>query len=217
VVDLCFTGVILNPFRKSIPNVVVKGLYEEMIWNPDGFYVYTIDPQVYLRILDANEFKRKFSEIIDQKPTAIHFHFRLASSGAIDVENIHGWMFGEYFITHNGIVRSYASRRDLCDTLLLVSQREFQEFLAGKRWSELYDYIVEKGFYGVMFIVNRDFSEIYAISTWKNIEYCQNNGITYTTSGEFLARRTLKKLKLENYINGIFQITHEEVKILIKK
>jgi hypothetical protein len=217
VSNLCFTGVILNPFRKPIPNVVVRGLYGEMVLNPDGFYVYSTDPEVYLRTLNAIEFRDMFDRIIAQKPFAIHFHFRLASSGAIDVGNVHGWKLGDYLITHNGVVRSYAGRRDLCDTLILVNQREFQELLADKRWSELYDYIAGKGFYGVMFIVNKDFSEIYAISTMKNIEYSQANEITYATSGDFLKGKGLRRIKLENYVNGIFQITHEKVRTLVQE
>jgi hypothetical protein len=114
-------------------------------------------------------------------------------------------------------VWAYINERILCDSLKLIMQVEFQEYLFNKQWSELYKYIVEKGFYGVMFIVNRDFSEVYAVSMGKSVKYYQIEEVTYATSGELLVGRELKSVRRENYINGVFQITHNKAKILIQK
>jgi hypothetical protein len=216
-VNLCFTGVILNPRRQQIPELVVKRLHREIIENPHGFYIYAVNPEVYVRTLDIDEFKSLFSRVLSQRPLAVHFHFRYASVGVISVENVHGWRIGDYHVTHNGSVLAYINERILCDSLKLIMQVEFQEYLFNKQWSELYKYIVEKGFYGVMFIVNRDFSEVYAVSMGKSVKYYQIEEVTYATSGELLVGRELKSVRRENYINGVFQITHNKAKILIQK
>lgn len=213
---MCFTGVILNPFKKEISRIIVSRLHEEMFENPHGFYVYAVNPEVYVRTLDIDEFRVLFNRVISQRPLAVHFHFRFASVGVISVENIHGWRINDYYVTHNGSVWAYINEKVVCDTLKLIIQREFQEYLLSKQWRELYNYIIEKGFYGVMFIVNKDFSEVYSISAGKSIKYYRVEDITYATSGELLLSRVLKKVKQENYVNGIFQIIHSEVKVLFR-
>jgi hypothetical protein len=96
-------------------------------------------------------------------------------------------------------------------------QKEFQEYLLNKRWEELFEYVKDKGFYGVMFIASRDFSEVYAVTNGKSVKYYQAKGITYATSGELLLGRELKSIRRENYINGVFQITHSEVKVIVQR
>jgi hypothetical protein len=68
-----------------------------------------------------------------------------------------------------------------------------------------------------MFIASRDFSEVYAVSMGKSVKYYQAKGITYATSGELLVGRELKSVRRENYINGVFQITHSEVKVIVQR
>jgi hypothetical protein len=68
-----------------------------------------------------------------------------------------------------------------------------------------------------MFIASRDFSEVYAVTIGKSVKYHQAKGITYATSGELLVGRELKSIRRENYINGVFQITHSEVKVIVQR
>jgi len=73
---MCFTGVIFNPYRKQIPELVVKRLHREITENPHGFYVCAANPEVYVRTLDIDEFRALFSKLLSQRPLAVHFHFR---------------------------------------------------------------------------------------------------------------------------------------------
>jgi len=214
---MCFTGVIFNPYRKQIPELVVKRLHRELIENPHGFYVCAVNPEVYVRTLDIDEFRALFSKLLSQRPLAVHFHFRYASVGVISVENVHGWRIGDYHVTHNGSVWAYINERVFCESLKLIMQKEFQEYLLNKRWEELFEYVKDKGFYGVMFIASRDFSEVYVVTNGKSVKYYQAKGITYATSGELLVGRELKSIRRENYINGVFQITHSEVKVIVQR
>ena len=164
-----------------------------MIENPHGFYVCAVNPEVYVRTLDIDEFRALFSKLLSQRPLAVYFHFRYASIGVICVENVHGWRIEDYHVTHNGSVWAYVNEKVFCDSLKLIMQKEFQEYLLNKRWEELFEYVKDKGFHEVMFIANRDFSEVYAVTNGKSVKYYQAKGITYATSGELLVGRELKE------------------------
>ena len=210
---MCFTGVILNPYRRPIHDEVVGRLLEEMERNPEGFYVYSLDPRVYIRTLDYERFRPTLSQVLGSNPPAVHFHFRLATVGKVAVYNVHGWDIGGHLVTHNGIVGaySYEDESGYSDTLRLVAQKRFREFLLGKRWKNLYEYLSEKDFEGVMFIVSRDFNEVYAISRERSIRYYRLNNVTYATSKELLTGSTLRKARVEAYANGVFQVTYDRV------
>jgi hypothetical protein len=51
-----------------------------------------------VRTLDIDEFKSLFSRVLNQRPLAVHFHFRYASVGVISVENVYGWRIGDYHL-----------------------------------------------------------------------------------------------------------------------
>ncbi len=210
---MCFTGVILNPYRRPIHDEVVGRLLEEMEWNPEGFYVYSLDPRVYIRTLDYERFRPTLSQVLGSNPPAVHFHFRLATVGRVAVYNVHGWDIGGHLVTHNGIVEaySYEDESGYSDTLRLVAQKRFRELLLGKRWKNLYEYLSEKDFKGVMFIVSRDFNEVYAISRGRSIRYYRLNNVTYATSKELLTGSMLRKARVEAYANGVFQVTYKGV------
>ena len=210
---MCFTGVILNPYRRPIHDGVVGRLLEEMEWNPEGFYVYSLDPRVYVRTLDYERFRPTLSQVLGSNPPAVHFHFRLATVGKVAVYNVHGWDIGGHLVTHNGIVGaySYEDESGYSDTLRLVAQKRFREFLLGKRWKNLYEYLSEKDFESVMFIVSRDFNEVYAISRRRSIRYYRLNYVTYATSKELLTGSMLRKARVEVYANGVFQVTYDRV------
>jgi len=210
---LCFTGVILNPYRRPIHDGVVGRLLEEMEWNPEGFYVYSLDPRVYIRTLDYERFRPTLSQVLGSNPPAVHFHFRLATVGKVAVYNVHGWDVGGHLVTHSGIVGaySYEDESGYSDTLRLVAQKRFREFLLGKRWKNLYEYLSNKDFKGVMFIVSRDFNEVYAISHGRSIRYCRLNYVTYATSKELLTGSTLRKARSGAHTNSVFKVTYDGV------
>jgi len=210
---MCFTGVILNPYRRPIHDEVVGRLLEEMEWNPEGFYAYSLDPRVYIRTLDYERFKSTLNLVLSSNPPAVHFHFRLATVGKVAVYNVHGWDVGGHLVTHNGIVGaySYEDERGYSDTLRLVAQKKFRELLLGRRWKDLYKYLSGRDFRGVMFIVSRDFNEVYAISRGRSIRYYRLNNVTYATSEELLAGSMLRKARVEAYANGVFQVTYDRV------
>ena len=208
--NMCWTGIILNPYKNLFLNSIIDGIYKQMIDNPHGFFLYTIFPQVYIRTTDITVFKKLFDEIVDLTPICMYLHFRYASAGLISLDNVHGWQIGDYYIAHNGIVTEYCIelQQQKSDTLYLIEQKEFQELLLTQQWDKLFEFCDTKGFYGVMFIVKHDFSEIYGISIGKPIKYHKFNNMAFITSGKFITN------KCKHYIDGIFKINFKDVEKL---
>jgi hypothetical protein len=129
----------------------------------------------------------------------------------IDDINVHGWKVGDYYITHNGLVTEYITSNLLSDTYLLVLDTEFNEYLRRAEWEKLYDYMVSKGFYGVMFLVKGKFEDVIAISVSKYMHYYNINRVVYATS------RPLIRRKHKRYRDGVFRITYNGVETLVSK
>jgi hypothetical protein len=204
---MCFTGIIINPKHKPIK--LVDKLLKQVEYNPHGFYLYI--PTLYLQTMSEELYKDCFKSVMKRKPSYVHFHFRLASSGALTLDNVHGWNVEGYYITHNGVIFNpqYTSDPYYSDTYLLINEEEFKQNLINKKWSELYDFLLESGFTGVMFIVKNDFSEMYGISVFQPIHYKKVKSVAYITS---------KKITLlsREYNNGVFEITYDGLKPLVQ-
>jgi hypothetical protein len=163
--------------------------------NNDGFSLYSLDPEIYVRTLEKEEFDEAFERAKTAK--LLHIHFRLGTSGSETLENVHMWDIGGYKISHNGTVSNYnnylgryyyypygeysttsitVNKNDkennaktlYSDTRQLIEENEFQENVKERRWGKLASFIVKKGFYGVMFLTSP--SEIIGISKDKSIQ-----------------------------------------------
>jgi len=219
---MCYTGVIINPLKRDIHEPVVKKMMEEMRANSDGFYLFSMDPDVFVRTVEYDEFVRVLENVIRGRPKFVHFHFRLASSGSVSEENVHGWSLGKYYVTHNGYVGEYATDPYYCDTYILVNEDQaFRNLVVFNDWSGLYDYLLAKNFYGVMFVVSRNADEVYGVTVLQQLKFYHVNDITYAASSDVMERldRIIyagKGMIYKKYVNGIYSIRHGQITELHK-
>jgi hypothetical protein len=219
---MCYTGVILNPEKARIPWAVAYNIISHLYTNSHGFYLYSASPDYYVRTLDLVFYKQLLLKVLNEGPRNAHLHFRLATSGLVDVNNVHGWKVGNYYVTHNGIVTSYLAQKNnnLSDTLWLIKQDKFSNYLLNEEWGKLYDYLLEKGFYGIMLLVKRGFKKVVAISVMKPIKYYKIDGVTYVLN-EPLRQLDILKPDVDSFESqylrdGVYLITESEAKTLYK-
>jgi hypothetical protein len=204
---VCFTGVVLNLKREPLQ---VDEIVKEAYVNPHGFFLYSRDPPTIMRTIDLHAYLFTFTKVAMERPRYLHFHMRLASTGALTLDNVHGWKVCGFYITHNGIVSAFSDltgQQYYSDTYTLITQPAFQEHLRKRDWPSLYRFMAEKGFWGVMFLVSEDFKEVYAISRRKAVYFKKLHGVVYVTS-----KRVFKKSKRAS--DGVFKVTYESLKPL---
>jgi len=189
---MCFNVVVVNPKKRDL-SFLKDVLNAEARTNNDGFSIYALDPDVYVRTLDKEEFDEAFERAKNAK--LVHIHFRLGTTGSEILENVHMWDVAGYKVSHNGTVSDYGYlgryyyypygeylttgitvnkngkennvKTLYSDTRQLIEENEFQENVKERRWGKLASFIVSKGFYGVMFLTSKD--EVIGISKGKSI------------------------------------------------
>jgi hypothetical protein len=189
---MCFNVVVVNPRSRDL-SFLREVLNAEARTNNDGFSLYALDPDVYVRTLDKEEFDEAFERAKNAK--LLHIHFRLGTTGSEILENVHMWDVSGYKVSHNGTVSDYGYlgryyyypygeysttgitvnkngkennvKTLYSDTRQLIEENEFQENVKERRWGKLASFIVSKGFYGVMFLTSKD--EVIGISKDKSI------------------------------------------------
>jgi len=225
---MCFNIVIYNPYRKNLSKVF-NVINKNTVWNSDGFSIWA--PEIYLRTLNLKEFLEIQSKA--EKSEIVHIHFRKASAGAINHDNVHMWKIGDYYVSHNGFVGKYSQYPNLykyfhwydnvfyvaseSDTYQLVHEEMFKEFLEKKNWKELYSYLrVVEDFYGVMFLTNEN--EMIGIGMRKQIHVTYYKDILMF-SNQSLPIKSIKKLgirfKVHSTYEGIIKYDFEKSKFQI--
>jgi len=186
--------------------------------NPHGFYLFSVSPDAYIRTVDYFEYLSVFNKVI---PSArfVHFHFRYATSGLVSRENVHGWLVDKYYITHYGSVSAYANDPVYCDTRILVMKDQvFRDLLGAGDFKALYNYLLEKGFYGTMFAVSTNADKVYAISASATVYYANIDGVMYAISGTMLWWDRLKIWrKMKKVSNGVFAVKKDGVVEILKR
>ena len=187
---MCFNMVVLNysPGRR-LPEVLVDIVKDEMRINRHGFSFHAVmgEDDVVLRTLDPKKYLGELENLMKKSPRLLHIHLRLASAGAVNEENIHMWKVANYHVSHNGSVAGFAcaseplyqylyrssSRPHLpcsnakSDTRQLIESSDFVKAIDSldSKPKELWRVLTKYGFYGVMFMTNKD--EVIAISVRK--------------------------------------------------
>jgi len=196
---MCFNVVIVNPRKKDV-KVPVLNLLSFMNANRDGFSIYTVkgEKEMVYRTLDSKKFI-EFVKTNVSRNELIHMHFRLASSGAVSLRNVHMWRIedeqrGEkyYYVSHNGMVSKYGNYTHLypwikkivreineraeSDTLAFIRSEDFHNAIFYDV-TQLESVLKNSGFYGVMFLTNKD--EVIAISYRKPIYITLSNSLLF--------------------------------------
>jgi hypothetical protein len=189
---MCFNIVIYNPRNKNLERIF-QVINRNSIINNDGFSIWS--NSVYLRTLNFNEFRKAQEQAIRDR--IVHIHFRKASSGSVNLDNVHMWKINNYYVSHNGFVGIYMESALLrwyyesmlepyesvfytateSDTYKLVHEKEFEEYLRERNWKGLYKHLKACQFYGVLFLTNEN--EMIGISMNKpiHITYHQKDNI----------------------------------------
>jgi len=95
-------------------------------------------------------------------------------------------------------VKTKDKDNDISDTRALVENKEFQEYVLSNNFEKLASLLNEKGFYGVMFMTNKD--EVIAISKEKSVKVYLWNDLIILSNDEIYLPITDKK-----YFGWIFR------------
>lgn len=114
---------------KQAEDTLRKILHEKADTNSDGFFLRQED--FMLRTIDDRVAKKHIREI---PLNNLMLHFRMASSGLVNEDNVHGWDFGDWTFLHNGTIP------DLVDYTLRATQAKTDSL---KLFEELYDGLLE--------------------------------------------------------------------------
>lgn len=113
---------------------VIKRIEKDMEWNPHGYSLLTItdkgvasivrtmDPNLIFAVLDRGDWQRMF------------LHCRMATQGAKELENTHGWENAGVFYMHNGCLRDPMSRAFPVDSQLIGYKLETENMPAILKW-----------------------------------------------------------------------------------
>ena len=225
---MCFNIVIFNPKQRNLERIF-QVINRNSIINNDGFSIWS--NSVYLRTLNFNDFRMAEEKAIRSK--IVHIHFRKASSGSINNNNIHMWKISDYYISHNGFVGRFMESHLLrwfsyesfepyenvfytateSDTYQLVHQAEFEEYLNERNWKGLYKYLKACQFYGVLFLTNED--EMIGISIEKpiHITYYQRDNILMFSNQSLNFKSFTKyniRFKISSKHEGIIHFSFED-------
>jgi hypothetical protein len=175
---VCFNMVVVNPARAPIREIV-ESVYGKAAVNKHGFSMYTVRDggELVLRTLNFADFERFVRENVDDNEL-VHIHFRHATTGAVDERNVHMWRVCGYYVSHNGFVARYVRGRahDLTgesDTLTFISNPAFCAVLRG----EGLDYLLNSGFYGVLFATNKSSVIVLAREKPVQVYYDDSTGV----------------------------------------
>ncbi len=124
---MCFTAIIINRNGEKLGALgwgVLMNTLHYAYSNPHGFAI-RVDDKVVMRTLDIDKYKNFIinsrSEIEDSM--LVHVHYRYATSGRIDENNIHLWKVGRYYASHNGSIPGYGNM-EISDSLSWFLENE---------------------------------------------------------------------------------------------
>lgn len=90
----------------NIEKVFRNILYDQMTSNRDGFFV-----QSNLGTVRSMEYDDALKAIKSGNIENMWTHFRIATTGKVELTNVHGWKIGDWMFSHNGSVSQYTGTR----------------------------------------------------------------------------------------------------------
>lgn len=159
---MCYTCVIINTKQVGKEGLTfVLNTFNFINFNPDG-YAIRFDNNV-LRTLNKKEFinfvLRNREKIMNSK--IVHIHYRNATSGTVNLNNVHLWKFKNYYCSQFGT--SDGGNEEKSDSLQLFENLQNLEI----NLKNVKKLVEEKGKYGVYFLTGND--KIYAAAQNKKI------------------------------------------------
>jgi len=159
---MCINIVGFGNDREEIREVLESVFIKYSKSNRDGFFVGDIKNHKITRTLDS---KVALKEVKALNTTYAHMHLRYATAGLIDEKNIHGWKFGEYYVSHNGYygyITSYLGD-DNSDSYIMFSSLDYTSM------DSLLNSInkLRNKIYGILFLTSR--TNIVAVAVSKDM------------------------------------------------
>ncbi len=172
---MCYNVIILNTAKDKEYDIgeLLLYIFESFKYNHDGAFIYNSTNRQYVRTLDYDKFKK----ILLRQTLSngyVHMHLRLASSGAVNESNIHGWAINDYLCSHNGSYYSGSRISTPLSTLTQNNNADSLEFFT-KFKNEINQGKLSKidltGFYGVAYCTPKgNDSKMLLISKNKSIK-----------------------------------------------
>jgi len=179
---MCFNMVIYCSSKCELTDEAVEVLVEKMLINHDGFMIYATKKNREIRYVRTMSMKQALATLTTlPKFTLLHIHFRLASSGAKVVENVHGWRVGGLIISHNGTVLEYAyTDKEKSDTRMLVENVQFKSAIERRDWDKVAEIVENVRFWGVMLLTSP--REVYVVARCKSFYYVSEDDVAIITN-----------------------------------
>lgn len=220
---MCFNIVVYGLVNKSMLLNVIK---TEQKSNNHGYFFKNKRSEV--RTLNFNEFLETIDKNVrDGERDFIHLHLRQRTSGAISIENVHGWSSNGWYFSHNGGVVLYNIYNKNANVFNEKSDsREFFEEI--KKRIENIELIREKVeellFSGVGFITNHEKQQLIIISRNKSVKlYILNNTTIFANDPIDYVLPSTKKtvfnvtLEKQNYYKAELRNTIAKIDLKRKK
>jgi hypothetical protein len=192
---MCYIALVKNNPSGQAGKAILNKIADKLDMNDDGAFVGSLSVAESLRTLDN---KLAEETIKNMAVDNLLVHFRMATTGAINVDNVQGWEFGGWTCVHNGTVGGYNS-----GGLLEVESDSLKFFkkLCGKLPSDLDSKRIKKAirkicyderFNGRAILYNRLLDIAVIFGDWHLYEY---GGAVIFSSGYLydLGQKLLKK------------------------
>ena len=147
--------------------------------NVDGFFYAGEDGSV--RTLSFNEY---LSVIKKAKTRKALMHLRAATNSTINHENIHGWLFKNYYCVHNGIVHTEEFEKHMCDSYNFF--KNITEDWDGKDFEKLKKNIEKEflGGWGVFMMLSKDLNTLILFNINKSVFVFELDDLSYVIASQ---------------------------------
>jgi len=99
---MCNTGLILTIRKNEKARAMIsEALNQKMLDNPDGFSFMETDKALSLTPTRTMDIKVARGKAESNSPL-LFYHFRMASSGRVNIDSTHFWKRGQFYFAHNG-------------------------------------------------------------------------------------------------------------------
>ena len=98
---MCYIALVKNIPSKQAGQAILDKIADKLSYNDDGAYVGSLSVAESLRTLNN---KLAEETVKNMAVDNLLVHFRQATTGAVNVDNVQGWTLNGWTCTHNGIV-----------------------------------------------------------------------------------------------------------------
>ena len=213
---MCINIVAIGRNREEIKDVIEETFIANKKANDDGFFIGDVQNNKIVRTLDEKEALKTIKSL---NSTYIHMHMRAATSGKVDVANVHGWRFDKYLVSHNGYYgdRVYSKVDDNSDSFNMFSAIDYSSVEAIIQSINK----IKDDIYGVIFMTSP--SIIIAMGIDKAVRLYKTRENFYLANTDLDLTESFFGLSFDVYntsfIDGVlvFAIDGEDVKLVRKE